>query len=248
MIQSLYEDKQYAVVYKEDGLLVHRTELSNRETTFVVQLARDFYGRKVWPIYRLDRGTSGALLLAFSSEAVSRIATEADTIQKRYIALVRGFTEGEFIIDHPLKPPVDPYLRTQKTQAQEAITAFKSLANTEVNIPYENFPSLRLSLVQLELLTGRRHQIRRHLKWISHPIIGDSTYGKGPLNRQLAEYFGVNRMYLHCEKIEFTNPYTGERIKVDSPLQGAFKTVLEKLDLLHCADESMLNKFSESTL
>ncbi len=140
------------------------------------------------------------------------------------------------MIDHPLRPPVDPYLRTQKTEPQDAVTYLHRLATAEVDVPYENFPKTRLSLVELKLGTGRRHQIRRHLKWISHPIIGDATYGKGKLNRTLAQYFGKDRLMLHCREMSFQDPFTGVKVEISAPLDDAFLAYVERLGWKDCLD------------
>lgn len=220
----LYRDDVLALVSKPEKLLTHRTEIANGDRYFALQLARELFGRKVWPVYRLDRGTSGILLFAFDPQTASVLSQLPHTIfKKHYLAIVRGFTQENCTIDHPLKPPVDPYLRVQKTQAQDAVTRLRTLASTELPIPYGKFSATRLSLVLLTLNTGRRHQIRRHLKFISHPIIGDATYGKGPLNRTLSEVFGTDRLFLHCYRITFPHPVTGETIDIiDSNSESFF--------------------------
>ncbi len=104
-----------------------------------------------------------------------------------------------------------------------------TLASAEVPVSSGKYETTRLSLVKLELLTGRRHQIRRHMKFIAHPIIGDATYGKGPLNRALAEYFGRDRLYLHCCGISFLHPRTGTRVSITDRLDGDFAETVKQL-------------------
>ena len=114
---------------------------------------------------------------------------------------------------------------------------FLPAAAAEVPVPSGRYPTTRLSLVTAELLTGRRHQIRRHLKWLAHPIIGDATYGKGPLNRALAAYFGVERLMLHCARMAFSHPATGEVVDVSAPLETDFGAVLDVLGWRPAYDE-----------
>lgn len=206
-VSVLLETEDFAVVNKPPKLLVHRSEIANKDEEFLLQKVRDHFGRKVWPLTRLDRGTSGAIIFAFSPEAL-KVLKEQANISKFYCAVTRGYTAEEGRIDHLLKPPIDPYLRVQKTEPQQAISNFRRIATAEVPVPHGSFLTTRLSLVSLWLETGRQHQIRRHLKWISHPVIGDSTYGKGPLNRALFHYFGFERMLLHCSVINITNAWS----------------------------------------
>ncbi len=169
-------------------------------------------------------------MFAFDPQTVSALAQQThETFQKQYFAIVRGTSEKTMLIDHALKPPVDPYLRVQKTEAQEAKTLLTTLASAEVPVSSGKYETTRLSLVKLELLTGRRHQIRRHMKFIAHPIIGDATYGKGPLNRALAEYFGRDRLYLHCCGISFLHPRTGTRVSITDRLDGDFAETVKQL-------------------
>lgn len=226
----IYADETIAVVYKPEKLLTHRTEIANGDTEFALQIVRNQLGRRVSPVYRLDRGTSGLLMFAFDSEVVSALAGQThESFKKRYLALVRGWTPEELEINHALKPPVDPYLRTQKTQPQSAVSYLKTIAQTEIPVPSGTFPSTRLSLVSLELGTGRRHQLRRHLKHIAHPIIGDATYGKGPLNRALADYFDADRLLLHCGQISFVHPKTAERLTLTCEPMGVMYQMLSDL-------------------
>ena len=230
-LEVLYEDDVIGVVNKPAQMLVHRTEIANGDTVFAVQCARETFGRRVRPVHRLDRGTSGVLVFAFDAETAGTMGRlmMADGIKKRYAAVVRGTIASPVLVTHPLVPPVDPYLRNQKTEAQSAGTVFYPAAAAEVPVPTSKYPTTRLSLVTAELLTGRRHQIRRHLKWLAHPVIGDATYGKGPLNRALAAHFGADRLMLHCARMAFVHPVTGNVIDVSAPLEARMAAVLKRL-------------------
>ena len=230
VLRILYQDDDLVIVSKPEKMLTHRTEIANGDTEFALQILRDQIGRRVSPIYRLDRGTSGVLMFGLNSEIVSALSQQTHEIfHKRYYAVVRGWTPEDIEIRHALKPPVDPYLRVQKMEAQDALSYLHKVAEAEVPVSSGRFATTRLSLVLLELATGRRHQLRRHLKHLSHPIIGDATYGKGPLNRALAEYFGGDRLFLHCGRISFIHPRTRQRITLDDQPSGLMQQLIERL-------------------
>lgn len=190
-------------VDKPPGLLVHRTGLDAGETQFALQLLRDQLGRPVWPAHRLDKGTSGVLLFALDADTARLMgqAFEApDQVQKTYRAVVRGWPPESGLIDHPLKRMEDD-ARPGRNEVQDAQTRYRTLERYELPLPYGHFPTTRCALVELQPLTGRRHQLRRHLKHIAHPIIGDATHGKGPLNRSVAELLGIQRLWLHARQL-----------------------------------------------
>jgi len=229
-VEILYQNERFAVVNKPPKMLVHKTEIANGDTEFLLQTVRDQLGRKVWPLTRLDRGTSGAIIFVFSPEDVAFFNANA-SIEKFYFVVARGFAPQEGTIDHALRPPVDPYLRTQKTEPQATVSHFKTIAFGEVPVPLGKYDKTRLSLIRLWLETGRQHQIRRHLKWLAHPVIGDATYGKGNLNRALYEYFGISRMLLHCALLKIQLPGAAA-LAVQAPLDDEFKNVLDRMGWL----------------
>lgn len=252
VLKILYQDDDLVAVSKPEKMLTHRTEIANGDTEFALQLLRDQIGRRVNPVYRLDRGTSGVLLFGLDGEIVSALNQQThETFHKRYYAVVRGWAPEGIEIRHALKPPVDPYLRIQKTEAQDALSYLHRLAEAEVPVSSGKFDTTRLSLVLLELATGRRHQLRRHLKHLAHPIIGDATYGKGPLNRALAEYFGGDRLLLHCGRISFIHPRTQEQITIDDEPSGLMRQVVDRLgwgNYLHTSYSSDWHLFDYSDL
>ena len=215
-LEILYRDDHLIAIHKPPGLLVHRTGLDAGETRFAVQLLRDQIGQMVWPAHRLDKGTSGVLLFSLNADTARLLgqAFEQGTgIQKTYQAIVRGWSPPEGLIDHALKRMPDD-MRFGREEIQKAQTRFKTLAHGELPLPYGEFPTTRFSLVALQPLTGRRHQLRRHLKHISHPIIGDTTHGKGPLNRAVAAFIGVQRMWLHATTLALTHPESGQPLEI----------------------------------
>jgi tRNA pseudouridine65 synthase len=196
----LYGDDRLIAVAKPSGLAVHRG--ASRERVVALALARDLAGRHVYPVHRLDQATSGVLLFALDPEAARRLQEQlaAGTVRKRYLALVRGITPAEGVIDHPI-PREDDGPRVP------ALTEYRRLGTFE-----------RYSLVEAIPKTGRRHQIRRHLKHINHPLIGDVRYGKGEHNRLFRERFGLHRLALHALEITFAHPEDGRRLCIAAPV------------------------------
>ena len=216
-LRVLWRDEHAIAIHKPAGWLVHRTGLDAGETRFVVQTLRDQIGQHVYPVHRLDKGTCGVLLLALHSDAARALAQafEAHRVHKRYIALVRGWAPDSAEVQHPLRPDDAP----PDAPAQPAHTQFTRLARLELPEPSDSrHPSTRASLVLAEPHTGRRHQIRRHLKHISHPIVGDATHGKGPLNRWWAQRLGPQRLWLHALSLTVPHPASGAPLQLHSGL------------------------------
>jgi tRNA pseudouridine65 synthase len=222
MLKILYRDDYLAAVHKPPGLLVHRTGLDAGETRFALQLLRDQIGQPVWPVHRLDKGTSGVLLFALDA-ATARTLGQAfesgEGLRKTYRAVVRGWPADEGLIDHPLKRLPDD-MRTGREEVQDAVTRFRTLERYELPLPQGGFATTRCALLELQPLTGRRHQLRRHCKHMAHPIIGDATHGKGPLNRALAAWLGEQRLWLHATQLTLTHPVSGEQLHIQAPLTG----------------------------
>ena len=225
MLRILHRDQHLIAIDKPPGLLVHRTGLDAGETRFAVQLLRDQIGQPVWPVHRLDKGTSGVLLFALDAVTASSLGRAFESgqgMQKTYHAIVRGWPAEHGLIDHPLKRMPDD-MRTEREEVQDARTRFATLERYELPVPQGSFPTTRCALVELQPLTGRRHQLRRHMKHIAHPIIGDATHGKGPLNRAVAEYLGVERLWLHASSLALRHPVSGTSIAVDATLDDAWR-------------------------
>ena len=229
---------------KPPGLLVHRTGLDAGETRFALQMLRDQLGRAVWPAHRLDKGTSGVLLFALdagTAQALGRQFEAGGAITKTYQAMVRGWPAPEGLIDHPLRRMTDdlrqpgrrspdslaamngkldecrgPADRPAAIDIQDALTRYRTLEHYVLPLAQGGFEHTRCALVKLSPLTGRRHQLRRHLKHIAHPIIGDATHGKGPLNRSVAGLLGVQRLWLHALRLELAHPVTGVKLSFEA--------------------------------
>lgn len=212
----LYRDEHLLGVAKPSGLLVHNGWA--READVALRRARKLVGRYVYPVHRLDRGTSGVLFFALSSEmarAMQSVLGRTDTC-KSYVALVRGITPDMGIVDHPIAPE-------KGAEKRDAVTHFWRLGSFE-----------RYSLVLARPLTGRLHQIRRHLKHVSHPLIGDVRYGKSEHNKKLRDRFGLARLALHALAYEFTHPVSSARVVVHAHLPSDLLGPLSSMGLLEC--------------
>lgn len=229
-LEILYRDAWLVAVHKPSGLLTHKTDLDRHETRFAVQIVRDQIGQRVWPAHRLDKGTSGILLFALSPEWAGALGRqfEAGTVGKTYEAIVRGHPPLVGRIDHALRRNPDGY-ETTSTVIQPAITDFRRLATVELPIAVERYPSSRYAWLELTPHTGRKHQIRRHLKHLAHPIIGDATYGKGRHNRMFTEQFGCQRLLLACTQLEITHPVDGRRLQMTTPPARDFADVVAQI-------------------
>jgi len=220
MLDILYYDDYLAIVHKPAGWLVHRTPLDKGETRFVLQALRDQLGRPVWPLHRLDKGTSGVLAFALDAQAARSMGLRFESgegLHKTYRAIVRGWPEGAGLIDHALKRMPDD-MRSEREEVQAAQTAYRTLQRGELPLRQGDFASTRWAQVELQPRTGRRHQLRRHMKHIAHPIMGDATHGKGPLNRAVAEHIGFNRLWLHALRLELRHPVHDAALRVEAPL------------------------------
>lgn len=220
MLDILYLDDYLAIVHKPAGWLVHRTPLDKGETRFVLQTLRDQIGQHVWPVHRLDKGTSGVLVFALSADVARALGQAFETgegLHKQYRAIVRGWPMAEGLIDHALKRMPDD-MRSEREEVQLAQTRYETLRRGELPIEQGEFPSLRWAEVQLQPLTGRRHQLRRHMKHIAHPIIGDATHGKGPLNRAVADLIGLQRLWLHAASLALPHPVSGQLLRLAAPM------------------------------
>jgi tRNA pseudouridine65 synthase len=227
----LWRDEVLVAVHKPSGLLVHRTEIDRHERRFAVQMLRDQIGQTVYPVHRLDKGTSGVLLFALEPRVARRVAESfaAGDVRKQYLAVVRGWPAEHGVIEHPLAPVADDRAAQTSPLARPASTHYTRRATAELPYRVDRYATSRYALLELEPATGRRHQLRRHLAHISHPIIGDSTYGKARHNRLFAELFGSRRLLLASVALAFEHPLTGRPISITAPPSTDFATILEQL-------------------
>lgn len=218
-LQICYSDDALVVVNKPAGMLVHRSGIDARETVFLMQTLRDQLGQHVFPVHRLDKPTSGLVIFALSSDIARELSLMfgRGEIGKTYLAFVRGHTPPSISIDYPLRDEVDSKGRKTKQGAiKEAATELKTMASWTIPEPVDRYPEARYSKVELNPLTGRFRQLRRHMKHISHPILGDVRYGKGTHNRFIQECVGIKRLWLHAHRLVFHHPDTGAVLTIGS--------------------------------
>jgi tRNA pseudouridine65 synthase len=230
----LYKDEALIAINKPSGLLVHRSEIDRHETRFALQEVRDLIGQWVYPVHRLDKGTSGVLLFALSAELARMTSAnlQEEDSRKTYLVIVRGYLPQSGRVDSPLKEPWDVYGDRDSDPnkpAQSALTHYQCLAQAEIPQRVDKYPVSRYSLASVGIETGRRHQIRRHLKSIAHPVIGDSTYGKGNHNRLFQELFGSYRMLLHARCLQLRHPVSHRPLTILAPLDATFQHVANSL-------------------
>ncbi|MEI8631805.1 tRNA pseudouridine(65) synthase TruC [Vibrio sp. PP-XX7] len=233
MLEILYHDQNLIAVNKPAGMLVHRSWLDRHETQFVMQTLRDQIGQYVFPLHRLDRPTSGVLMFALSSEVAAQVAPmfANHMMEKTYHAIVRGWIDQPAVLDYPLKEELDKiadkYASTEK-EAQSAITAYRPIAQVEVPYSTGRFPTSRYGLVEMKPQTGRKHQLRRHMHHLSHPIIGDTTHGDGKQNRLFREHYDCRRLLLHATSLQFVHPFTAESVLVQAPFDDIWQRLMRE--------------------
>lgn len=225
----VYRDENFIAIDKPAGLLVHRSAVDPSETEFALQLLRDQIDLRVYPVHRLDKPTSGLLMFAFDSEAASRLSEQFSnhTVQKAYLAIVRGYSPEQVHIDYPVKAQQDKHARTREQPL--GITDVLTLAKCELDIPNDKYAKSRYSLVELRPRTGRRHQLRYHMKHISHPIIGDPRYGKNVHNDIFKTHFHSHRLLLASTGLSFIHPFKNEKADIKCLPSDDFMAVAKQL-------------------
>ena len=233
-LEIIYQDEFMVAINKPAGLLVHKSYLARKEKFFAMTMLRDQIGQYVYPIHRLDRPTSGVLLFALSSE-IARILSEQFSergVEKGYLAMVRGHLHGRDTLDYPLKEELDKIAdknAQQDKEPQTAITSWKSLLHGEFDAPIGKYEKARFSLVALKPQTGRKHQLRRHLAHLRHPIMGDTTHGDGKQNKYFKAHLGEQRLMLHAAQLNLLHPVTNQVVKLTAAIPDSFACICEKV-------------------
>lgn len=228
----LYRDEQLVAIDKPSGLLVHRSPIDKHETRFALKLLRDQLGQRVYPVHRLDKPTSGVLLFALSPDIARRVSEQfaAQEVTKRYLAVLRGWCPEEGVIDHALRDKPDRVAdrnRSRERPAREAVTRYRRLATVTIPLAVERYPQTRYSLAELMPVQGRKHQLRRHMKHLGYPIIGDAKHGKGVHNRFFQTQYQCSRLLLLCESMSLVHPLTGEKLLLSANLDDAWMRVVD---------------------
>ncbi|WP_207420790.1 pseudouridine synthase [Desertivirga brevis] len=221
MLNVLFQDEYLVAINKPHGLLVHRSSIARDVEEFALQFLRDQIGRWVNPVHRIDRKTGGVLLFALSKEVEALMQRQfaENKVEKKYLAIVRGFTPDQEDIDYPLKK--------ENGTLQEAYTSYITLKRAEIDVAFGKHSSSRYSLVEASPRTGRMHQLRKHFSHIFHPIIGDRTHGCNKQNKFFKETWDMTTMLLHASSQNFIHPVTKERISITAPLHAEFESVMK---------------------
>lgn len=233
ILDIVFQDEYFVAVNKPAGMLVHRSWLDKHETQFVMQTLRDQIGQHVFPLHRLDRPTSGVLIFALSSDVASQVMPmfANHEMVKTYHAIVRGWIEEAGRLDYALKVELDKIAdkhASQEKEAQEAITDYRPLAKTEIPYSTGKFPTTRYCLMELKPLTGRKHQLRRHMAHLRHPIVGDTTHGDGKHNKLFREVYDSHRLLLHASSLEFVHPFTNQTVLIKAKVDDTWQKICDE--------------------
>ncbi len=236
-LEILYQDEYLVAINKPSGLLVHKSMIDRHEIYFAMKMLRDQIDKWVYPIHRLDKPTSGVLLFALDKHTAKLMSEQffAHSIQKTYIAVVRGYIEEKGVIDYALSVKLDKIAdklsfgkkSSEDKEAQEAITEYERLATVEVPYAVGRYEKSRYSLVKLKPKTGRKHQLRRHMKHLSHHMLGDTKYGRGEHNKMIRKEYDCYRLLLHASTLEILHPYTDNPLIIKAELDKTFTSMLK---------------------
>lgn len=223
-LDILFEDEHLIAVNKPSGLLVHPSWIAPRGTPNLASMLKIYFeGGSPYTIHRLDRPTSGVILFGKNKEIAQQmnLIFAERKISKTYLCMCRGYTQDQDIIDYPLKEQLDKIAdkhANQDKEPQDAVSNYKRLATVEIDMPVGRYDKSRYSLVEVKPQTGRKHQIRRHMKHIFHPIAGDTKHGDNKHNKALKQEFDLQRLMLMATELEFIHPITEERLKITAPV------------------------------
>jgi tRNA pseudouridine65 synthase len=235
-IKILYQDEFLVAVHKPANMLVHKSMIDKHETIYLMQVLRDQIGQYVYPLHRLDKPTSGVILFALSSESARDFSAviEQGLTHKTYLAVLRGYAPERLDIDYALKEKLDKKTDAkakQNKEAQSAITGGRLLASIEIPEPVGRYQQARFSLVQLCPVTGRKHQLRRHMAHIRHPIIGDTTHGDGTQNRFARQVLDFHQLALCAVQFQCFHPYKRCVLNVKSAPSADLQKLVDLFDV-----------------
>jgi len=221
----IYQDEQIVVCNKPIDLPVHKNDFMPKDAAYLTKSIGLLTGKSVYNVHRLDSKTSGVMVLAFSPEAAKNLTLqfERKEVDKTYFALVRENPgEGTFNENVLIK---------KKGKKKTAITHYKTLRSIQTDISYKEFENIELSLVKINLETGRWHQIRQHFAMHRFDILGDTHHGDWTLNRIITDKTEIKRLFLHAGKLTFNHPETEDRVSFESQIPEEFELVLQKLGI-----------------
>ncbi|MBP8792514.1 MAG: pseudouridine synthase [Lutibacter sp.] len=225
-IEILFEDETIIIVHKPNNVLIHNSYYArNIKEPTLLDLLFEQLNYLCYPVHRLDRKTSGVLVLAKQKENVSKFQElfNSNEIQKTYLGIVRGFVSDSKLINSPVK-------NADTNVYKDAETLCEPLQTIELEIPVQPYDKSRYSLVKLTPYTGRMHQLRIHMNKISHPIVGDYKYGDRFHNRMFETNFNCYNMFLHAYELKFKHPITANNITVTTSLPNDWLFIFNKFN------------------
>ncbi len=220
MLPILLESEELIVINKPPGLAVHRSKLVRNTSEFALQQLRDQIGQKVFPVHRLDRKTSGVLVFSKQQDKVAIWQERLSNSVKSYLAIVRGYTDADGIVNKPLL--------NDAGKLQSAETHYRNVGFAELAIPFGNHPTVRYSLVEVFPKTGRTHQIRKHFNHLRHPIIGDRPHGCNKQNKLFLERWNMSTMLLHAHRLDLKTE--ASELKLEAPIWPEFERMIHTLN------------------
>jgi tRNA pseudouridine65 synthase len=233
-LKILFRDEQFIAVDKPVGMLVHRGGEADPDQPALLQTLRDQIGQRVFPAHRLDQPTSGVVLFGLNAAAAATLVDLFTNHQmhKYYQAIVRGWLHPEGCLRNPLLPlhsNIDSENSLDKQDYQAAITQFSTIRWYEGPWKIGDLPTTRFTWLEASPRTGRWHQIRRHLKHIAHPILGDYRHGDPRCNAWLESECQTNTMMLSAVYLQFKHPFTRQEVAIRGQRHQAFDSVLKYL-------------------
>lgn len=222
----LYQNEAFVAIDKPTQWFVHRSAFDRQADQIILQPLRDQLGQYLYPVHRLDRPTSGVLLFAFTQTAANHLAAQFRENHpiKIYHAIVRGYAQPHATLDAPLQRE----LGNGEVEMQDALTHYHRLNCVELPIAVPPYESSRYALLEVQPITGRMHQIRRHLNYAAYPIIGDSSHGDLRHNRSFAHHLGIERLWLHATHLTLLNPLDDQPLTITAPWSSAWQSVMAK--------------------
>lgn len=223
----LFRNSGLLAVNKPAGVPVHGSRILEDQPYTLLAMVRNHEGELVHAVHRLDRPVSGVNLFTGNRAMLVQMSQEFENrrVQKKYLAVVRGWPEVSGVISHPLLPPRDE--RKPCSVARDAVTRYERIATVETPFPVAPYETSRYSLLALYPETGRRHQLRMHMKHISHHLIGDTSYGRGEHNRLFREQFDCHRLMLHAWSLEFRHPALDKPVMIHASLDESFSSIIK---------------------
>lgn len=235
-LEIIWQDEDVVLVNKPPGLAVHRSRLVGADDDYLIDRLRRQMGGPLHLAHRLDRATSGIMVVARSASMAGELGKQwmAGDVARGYIVICRGWPEQEGTIERPLSGA------GRSSERRAARTDWQRLATTELHIAMGRYEAQRYALLKVHPVTGRYRQIRRHLAWLSHPIIGDSSHGRNEHNRLFRQHLGSHRLLLHATSVAFRHPRDGHQIHMHAPLDDTWRSLLQRFGWLDVVNPAWL--------